>query len=64
MNRIEQGKKYQDGVQVSWSETGTEQKEFFTYEELIGMKINVLDLIYNPGIYLVDPGHHLIASSV
>ncbi len=64
MHQIESSKKYQNGIQVFWNEEGNELSEFFTYEELVDMKINALDLLNNPGIYQVDSEKHLIESSV
>ncbi len=64
MQQIESSKKYQNGVQVFWSGAGNENNNFFTYDELIDQKINVLDLLNNPAIYLIDPDLHRIKSSV
>ncbi len=64
MKKIETSRKYQNGIQVSWTEEEKEFADFFPYEELIAMKINALDLLKNPGIYRVDGKNHTIESSV
>ncbi len=64
MQQIESSKKYQNGVQVLWTEEGTEMSGFFPYEELVEMKINALDLLNKPKNYRVDGGRHVIESSV
>ena len=64
MQKIESSKKYQNGIQVFWTEEGKEFTDFFPYEELIDMKINALDLLKNPAIYRIDAKKHKIESSV
>ncbi|MEN6610640.1 MAG: SRPBCC domain-containing protein [Methanoregulaceae archaeon] len=64
MQQITSSKKYQNGVQVFWEGSGTSVSDFFTYEELVDQKINALDLLNNPGIYLMNAPAHKIESSV
>ena len=64
MQQIVNSKKYQNGIQVSWSNEGNESGEFFTYEDLITQNINALDLLVHPNIYRIDPDRHRIESSV
>ncbi|MGB7992209.1 hypothetical protein [Methanoregula sp.] len=64
MQKIVSSKKYQNGIEVFWSDAGKASKDFFPYEELIEQKINALDLLKNPGIYLIDRAKHTIESSV
>jgi hypothetical protein len=64
MQKILSSKKYQNGIQVFWTDAGKDVDDFFPYEELINMKINALDLLKNPGIYRVDGEKHIIESSV
>ncbi len=64
MQPIMNTKKYQNGVQVIWTDAETEKGDFFTYEELIDMKINALDILNNPKIYRIDGDNHRIESSV
>ena len=64
MQKIASSKKYQNGIQVFWTEAGKDGEDFFRFEELIDMKINALDLLTNPGNYRVDQAKHTIESSV
>jgi len=64
METISGSKKYQNGIQVFWKAGEKPGEDFFTYEELIDMKINALDVLNNPGLYRVDAGGHRIESSV
>ncbi len=64
MKKIEKSRKYQNGIQVFWTEEEKEFADFFPYEELIAMKINALDLLKNPGIYRVDEKNRRLESSV
>lgn len=64
MQQIMRGKKYQNGIQVIWTIAGKESENFFSYGELIDMKINVLDVLNNPHLYRVDTGNHRIQSAV
>jgi len=64
MKKIETSRKYQNGIQVFWTEAEKELTEFFSYEELIAMKINAFDLLENPAIYQVDAKNRRLESSV
>jgi hypothetical protein len=64
MEPITVTKKYQNGVEVFWTDAGKEVSDFFPYEELIEMKINAFDLLGNPKIYRIDVKNHRIESSV
>ncbi len=64
MHKIESCTKYQNGIQIFWTEEEKKFADFFPYEELIDMKINVLDLLKNPAIYRIDVKNHKIESSV
>jgi hypothetical protein len=64
MEPITVTKKYQNGVEVFWTDAGKEVSDFFPYEELIEMKINAFDLLGNPKIYRIDIKNHRIESSV
>jgi hypothetical protein len=54
MEQISGTKKYQNGIQVFWTNGGKELSDFFPFEELIDMKINAFDLLDNPNIYSRD----------
>ncbi|KQC04058.1 MAG: hypothetical protein APR53_04090 [Methanoculleus sp. SDB] len=47
-----------DGIVVTYISGTTRSSEFFTYEDLIRMKINVSALLDHPGYYGVDPSGH------
>ncbi|RPI39822.1 MAG: SRPBCC domain-containing protein [Methanoregulaceae archaeon] len=64
MQQITSSKKYQNGVQVFWADAGNDRKDFFSFEDLIDQKINALDLLNNPGIYVINVAGHTIESSV
>jgi hypothetical protein len=64
MPPIQRSKKYQNGIRFFWTDTGTENGDFFSYEELIGMKINALDILNNPELYRIDAASHRIESPV
>ena len=64
MQQITKSKKYQNGVQVFWTEAGNDRNDFFSYEDLVDQKINALDLLNNPRIYAVNVAGHKIESSV
>ena len=42
------------GIDLFWKEGKERKNEFFSYSELVDMKINVLDLLDHPEIYKVD----------
>jgi uncharacterized protein YndB with AHSA1/START domain len=63
MQQITSSKKYQNGVQVFWTDGGNDLNDFFTYEDLIDQKINVLDLLNNPRLYLMNAAGHKIESA-
>lgn len=64
MQQITSSKKYQNGIQVFWEDGGNSASDFFTYDDLVDLKINALDLLKNPGIYRMNVPAHTIESSV
>lgn len=48
MQQITGTRKYQNGIQVIWTDAGKENNDFFSYEDLVDQKVNVLDLLNNP----------------
>ncbi len=64
MEQITATKKYTNGIEVIWSDADMDRGDFFTYEELIGMQINALDILNNPKIYRIDAANHRLESSV
>jgi uncharacterized protein YndB with AHSA1/START domain len=63
MQQIIKCKKYQNGIQVFWTDAGNEQNDFFSFEDLVDQKINALDLLNNPRIYVMNVAAHKIESS-
>ena len=64
MQQITASKKFQNGIQVFWTDKGTDLNDFFYYEDLIDQKINAFDLLNNPRIYQVNAASHKIESLV
>jgi uncharacterized protein YndB with AHSA1/START domain len=62
MQQITRSKKYQNGIQVFWTDKGTELSDFFSFDGLIDQKINALDLLNNPRIYQMNTAAHKIES--
>jgi hypothetical protein len=54
MEQIRGSAKRETGIEISWAEQGKEQTTFFSYQEIIDMKINAVDLLENPRFYLID----------
>jgi hypothetical protein len=54
MEQISGSRKQSEGIEVSWMEKGKERQAFFSYQEIIDMKINAIDLLENPRFYLID----------
>ncbi len=63
MQQITNSKKYQNGIQVFWTDAGNEGNDFFSYEDLVEQKINALDLLNNPRLYLMNTAAHKIESA-
>jgi hypothetical protein len=64
MEQISESKKKETGIEVSWMEQGKERQEFFSYQDIIDMKINAIDLLENPRFYLIDAKkRHIHATS-
>jgi hypothetical protein len=51
MKKIVSGKKYENGIQVFFTDSKEGPNAFFSYTELIDLNINALDVIQNPGNY-------------
>ena len=64
MQQITASKKFQNGIQVFWTDKGTDLNDFFSYEDLIDQKINAFDLLNNPRIYQMNAASHKIESLV
>jgi uncharacterized protein YndB with AHSA1/START domain len=64
MQQITGSKKFQNGIQVFWSEAGNNLNDFFSFEDLVDQKINALDLLNNPRVYQMNAAAHKIESAV
>jgi uncharacterized protein YndB with AHSA1/START domain len=64
MQQITASKKFTNGIQVFWSDKGTEKSDVFSYEDLIGLKINAFDLLENPRSYRINPAGHQIETTI
>jgi hypothetical protein len=51
------------GIEVFWQEKETKKRDFFSYRELIDQKINAIDLLEHPGLYLIDGENHRIVAT-
>ncbi len=54
MQQIVTAAKRDTGVEIQYENQSTIRGAFFTYSQLIDMKINALDLVSDPGMYLYD----------
>ncbi len=54
MEQLTESRKSDTGIEVSWLENGSSQHRFFSYQDIIDMKVNASDLIENPRFYLID----------
>lgn len=60
MHDIVATRKMENGVACYFGESGSEELESFTYQELIDQKINALDLLKDPKNYAVDTDTHRV----
>jgi len=60
MQNIVGTKKMQEGILVMWNEGSGVSSDTFSYQELIDMKVNTLDLLDRPAAYQVDPKSHAV----
>jgi len=64
MEQISGSRKRTEGIEVYWLEKDEEKQVFFSYQEIIDMKINAMDLLENPRFYLMDTKNvRIIATS-
>lgn len=60
MQNIVGTKKIAEGILVIWGTGSGVKSDTFTFQELIDMKVNTLDLLDRPAAYQVDPKAHAI----
>lgn len=54
MQQILRTERLGDGVNVVWNEAGKEMTSYFSFTQLIDMRVNSLDILDNPGNYGID----------
>jgi hypothetical protein len=60
MYDIKASKKMGESILISYEENGTNKYESYTFQELLDMKVNALDLLDRPMKYRVDTAKHWI----
>jgi len=60
MQEIITGIKKETGIDIVWQKGKETKSIFFSYAELIDLKINALDLLEHPKRYLLDVDKHKI----
>jgi hypothetical protein len=51
------------GIDVVYQKGKETKGAFFSYSDLIDLRINALDVLDYPGMYLIDADHHKIEMS-
>jgi hypothetical protein len=54
MHQILRTERVGDGIRVAWEENGKEKTSYFTFAQLIDLKVNALDALNIPGNYGID----------
>jgi hypothetical protein len=54
MQKIMRTERRGDGVNVVWEKAGEEMSSYFSFTQLIDIKVNALDILDNPGNYGID----------
>jgi len=62
MYDIKASRKMGEGILISYEENDVTKYESYNFQDLLDMKINVLDLLDRPMSYRVDPVAHTIVS--
>jgi len=60
MYGIVSSRKMENGIVVFWDQGDERKYESFNYQELVDMKVNMLDLLDRPHAYHIDPAAHLL----
>jgi hypothetical protein len=63
MQQIVSASKRETGVEIHFERESNILGAFFSYSQLIDMKINALDLLKDPEMYLFDEGQQTIRMS-
>jgi len=62
MHEIVSSREKPAGIEVFWEEGGVKKRDFFSFSELIDMKINSIDLLENPRFYTIEGENHRIVA--
>lgn len=54
MQKILRTERLGDGVRAVWEKEGREMTAYFSFTELIDMRLNALDVLNTPGNYGID----------
>jgi hypothetical protein len=54
MQQIQKTERWGDGVNVFWEKAGKETSSYFSFTQLIDMKVNALDILNTPANYGID----------
>ena len=54
MYRILRTERVGDGVSVVWEKDGVEMRSYYSFTDLIGLRLNALDVLNTPGNYGID----------
>jgi hypothetical protein len=63
MKQIVSSQKKPTGIDVFWQEDKKKRRDFFSFAELIELKINAVDLLDHPHLYMVDDENHRILAT-
>ncbi len=63
MQQIASSQKKPTGIDIFWLEGEKKQRDFFTFSELIELRINAVDLLDHPGVYRIDEKNHRIVAT-
>jgi len=61
MEQIIASTKVENGIVVFWLEGNDRKWELFNYQELIDLKISMINLLERPTSYQIDPTIHRLA---
>jgi hypothetical protein len=63
MEEIESSQKKPTGIDVFWHVGETKKRDFFSFSELIDLRINAVDLLDHPNLYMIDGENHRIVAT-
>jgi hypothetical protein len=63
MQQISSSQKKPTGIDIFWQEGEIKRRDFFSFSELIDLRINAVDLLDHPNLYMIDGENHRIVAS-